>query len=82
MSYRRKAQEKCRLKKLAKETETQYGAGAYFDRDKNRYIRYAAGGQNCRKFLKRKASKAVRRTNESYNNCSFKRVYNYWNELL
>lgn len=40
MSYKRKSDEKKRLKKLWDETKSGYLAGAYFDEERNRYIRY------------------------------------------
>ena len=40
MSYKRKSDEKKRLKRLWDETKNGYLAGAYFDEERNRYIRY------------------------------------------
>lgn len=40
MSYFAKIEEKRRLKKLYDETKTRYGAGAWWNEEKGRYIRY------------------------------------------
>lgn len=40
MSYFAKIEEKRRLKKLYDETKTRYGAGAWWNEKKSRYIRY------------------------------------------
>ena len=42
MSHRRKARENCRLKRLYKQTQYSSRAGAYYDEEKKRYIRWYA----------------------------------------
>lgn len=82
MSYRRSKERNHRLKKLYELTKNEYGAGAYYDVRKGRYIRYAAGGQNSRKYLRRVSSKKMRRTPEVLNHSLYKRSFDYYWELF
>lgn len=63
-SYSRKKFERRKLKKLLIETQHRYGAGAYFDQEKNRIIRYKTSIRAYR-YWKKFASKKARRFFES-----------------
>lgn len=81
MSYQRKQEENRRLKKLLLETQNNYAAGAYFDEEKQRIIKYSAGGKNCRKFLKKCSNKKVRHSfkEERIQEKGFyKKTFDYW----
>lgn len=54
MSYRRSQERNRRLKKLYNETKNLYGAGAWYDEEKGRYIKYSCGGRKYKKYLKKK----------------------------
>lgn len=59
-SYLRKKVDKHKLRKLLEETKHSYGAGAYFDEDKNRIIQYKTDISAWR-YWKKFASKKARR---------------------
>jgi hypothetical protein len=50
-SFNHNAETQKRLKKIA--FDTSYGAGAYFDKHKQRYVRYSAIPGYAKKFCKR-----------------------------
>ena len=81
MDYKSKQEEKRRLQKLYNETKTFFGAGAYFDDKKSRIIRFYIYPEG-KKFLKKRSRRAVRRSKEKLNGASYKRLYDYWYELL
>ncbi|MCI6366999.1 MAG: hypothetical protein MR911_10970 [Spirochaetia bacterium] len=81
MNYKSKQEEKRRLQKLYNKTKTSFGAGAYFDNKKNRIIRYYIYPEG-KKFLKRLSRRTVRRNKEKLNGSLYKRLYDYWYELL
>lgn len=80
MSYRRSQQEKKKLKKLYEETKTSYGSGAYFDKDKKRYIRYTSCSAPVRKQYKRQNVRNFRRNKVKVpaRGCKYKRFYDFW----
>lgn len=82
MGYRRSKERNRRLQKLYDKTKNSYGAGVYFDEHKNRLVKYSIGGSNCKRFLKRRASKKMRKykNNMQYNN--YKKTFDYWWELF
>ena len=83
MSYRRKREDERRLKRLYDKTKHHYGAGVYFDKDKNRYIRYYASKRSGNtKYLKRQSNKRVRRSQSSMRHGQYKRLFDYWWELF
>lgn len=53
MSYHRSQERNRRLKKLYNETKNSYGAGAWYDEKKGRYIKYSCGGRKYKKYLKK-----------------------------
>jgi hypothetical protein len=60
MSYRRKQEEKKRLKKLYAKTRNGYLCGAWYHDDKGRYIRYYKSDYSAYKFLKKCFHKKLR----------------------
>ena len=79
MGYFRSIENKRRLGNLYNETKSQYGNGAYFDEDKQRFIRYYPYGRpGYTKFLKRKTNKRVRKDNNLPRYSGYKRCYEYW----
>ena len=79
MSHRRKVKEKHRLKHLYSQTQFSYGAGAYYDEDKKRYIRWYA--PRIGKFYRRISNKKVRREKYLVNGNTYKKYFDYWWEL-
>lgn len=82
MSYRRSRERNRRLKKLYEETKHSYGAGAWYDEDKNRFIKYSCGGKKYKKYLKKLSSKKARRYKGDMQNCEYKKTFDYWWELF
>jgi len=81
MSHRRKQEDKRRLKKLYEKTKTYYGAGAYYDSKKNRYIRYSMD-HNLTTYFKKVGNHRVRRAEECKNGKFYRRIFDYWWTIL
>lgn len=79
MSHRRKARENCRLKCLYKQTQYSSRAGAYYDEDKKRYMRWYA--PRIGKYYRRISNKKVRRKKYLVNGNTYKKYFDYWWEL-
>lgn len=77
MSYSRSRETRRRLKRLYDETKHTYGAGAYYDDDKNRYVRYSCNDKNakiiCKRITRRRMAKLDNTTRGSY-----RKLYDYW----
>ena len=83
MGYRRSNERNRRLKKLYDETKNWYGAGAYYDEDKKRYIRYSpCRNSGYAKYLRKVANRKVRRSKDCLKHGSYRKVYDYWWELF
>ena len=82
MSYRESTERNRRLKKLYDETKNSYGAGAWYDAKKKRYIRYTCGGKNYRKCLKKLSSKKTRKYTGDMQRSDYKKTFDFWWELL
>lgn len=65
--YYRTIEDNKRLKKLYKKTFNSYGNGAYYDKNKERYIKYCAWSISCKRSLKKQCQKKVRRMSLSIN---------------
>ena len=94
MGYRRSKERNRRLKKLYDETKNWYGAGAYYDEDKKRYIRYSpCKNSGYTKYLRKVANRKVRRSKDclkhghivrymiiggSYSKCIEKIMEKFW----
>ena len=83
MGYRRSQERNRRLKKLYGDTKNSYGAGAYYDTDKGRDIQYSPRRHTgYAKYLRKISNRKVRRNKDHYNNGLYRRLYDYWWELL
>lgn len=83
MSYRRSKERKKRLKQLEKETWHSYGAGAYYDEDKKRYIKYSCHNSWLKKHSRRMIRHRLKEDKEIFQKgCKYKRKYDYWWILL
>ena len=83
MSYRRVAEDRRRLIRLAGETESRWGCGAYFCDRKGRYIRYYRSNANgASQYHRRQSNRRVRRKGDIYQRGQYRRVYDYWWNLF
>ena len=82
MSYQRKQEEKRRLKKLYDKSKFLYGMGAYWDEDKNRFIRYSCHNRLTKLYCRRITRKRLKNNYNCYSDCLYKRLYDYWWEIL
>ena len=82
MSHRRSREDDKRLKKLYEETKNSYGAGAYYDEKKGILRQYSVHS----KFIKNQSTRTIRRKLKNsdiiYSKGQYKRLYDYWWELL
>lgn len=82
MSYKRKQKEKQKLEKLYKNTKNSYGAGAWYDERKGRYIRYSCHNEWLKTHSRRITRRKMKNETGRYSNCSYKKFYDYWGKLL
>lgn len=83
MSYQRKFENRKRLKKTYCSTKTKCSGGVYYDARKGRYVRYYLYKRgNCRHIYKRLSNKRVRKSTYINNGAGYKRIYDYWWEIL
>ena len=86
MCYRRKQEEKRRLKLLFEKTKHNVGGGAYFDEGKQRIVKYSLSnrghGKSLTKFLKNESNRKIRRLHERLDRGSYKKIFDYWYELI
>ena len=83
MSHRRSRETRRRLKKLSVSSPRYTPSGAWYDEDKGRYIRYyARGSHGCTKWLRTVANRKVRRAKNVLQGGGYRRVYDYWWELV
>ena len=84
MSYQRARERNRRLRKLYDATKNGYGAGAWYDESKGRYIRYSCHDKDlkaqCRKATRRRLK--CRHQDEKLQRGTYKKVFDYWWELL
>jgi hypothetical protein len=83
MSYKAARERNRRLKKLGKKTENSYGAGAWYNEKKGRYIKYSCH----RKSLKEQCRRTTRRRMKNMDDLIarggyYKKIFDYWWELL
>lgn len=81
MSYRRKQEEKHRLKKLYNETKNSYGAGVWYSEEKHRYIRYTCHDEWTKTYGRRLVRRRLKNKDCPFG-CYYKRFYDYWWEIL
>ena len=87
MGYFRKQEENRRLEKLYGETKSRYGGGAYFNKKKERIVRYyiysKSHGGNPRKYFSRVGNRRIRRMGEELpKKSAFKRYFDLWWTLI
>ena len=82
MSYKRKKEDKHRLRKLYNETHTHYGAGAWYNEKKDRYIKYSCHNKWARTRCRRITRRRLKNVDYSCPNGYFKKVSDYWWEVL
>lgn len=83
MSHRRSVDEKNRLKRLSEETPHCYAGGAWYDGEKGRYIRVWISGRGGRpKYLRKRTNKKLRRCKDLLNYGKYRKVFDYWWEVL
>lgn len=86
MSYKGATQRNAKLKKLADETYRSYGAGAYFDNTKGRFIRYSVHNAwlktHCRRMTRRRMKRISNDVYPINQKRAYKKYYDYWWELL
>lgn len=80
MSYRRKKEDKKRLKRLYEKTNNaSTGAGVYYSDKKKRYIKTTAStATGYTKFLRRISNKKYRKHKEIHNFSAYKKLFDYW----
>lgn len=84
MGWKRATETKRRNKNLYEKTKYTYGAGCWYDADKERFIRYwtSTGRTGRVKFIKRKCNRAVRRYKGSLGNKgTYRKISEYWWEI-
>ena len=80
MSYERSCNRNRCLLKLYNKTKYKY-IGVYYDRDKNRYIK--SKRPNLSKWHKKQSNRKLRRNkNLNYKNSQYKKLYDFWWELI
>lgn len=79
MAYKQAQKRKKHLMKTYMKTRNSYGAGVWFDEDRNLYIKYSPSNTpGYTKYLRRLSNRKVRRAKEHYNHSSYKKLYDYW----
>ena len=81
--YFRSKERDRRLKKLYDATKSGYGAGAWYNEEKKRYIRCSnSNTTGYTKWLRRLSNRRIRRMKDvTLNNGQYKKVFDYWWEL-
>ena len=83
MSYARSKKEREKIEKLSHETFHNWYSGAYYNEDKQRFVKYGPKGQRAktRKYFKKYSNKRVRRV-DSHNGGSYKKSWDFWWNLF
>ena len=80
MGYKRNAETQRRLKRRY---QPRYCNPIYYDDDKGRWMHYELCGRKYRAYVKRLANKRARRSQECFQaKGKYKRIFNFWNELV
>ena len=82
MSYHRKQEENRRLKKIYDKTKTWYGTGVYYDEDKGRFIRYSCHDKWTKVYCRRITRRRLKKEEGFCKGCKYKKLYDYWWEIL
>ena len=86
MAYRQARERKKHLSKLYEETKSSYGAGAWLNEEKGRYIKYSCHNKwlklHCRRTTRRRMRHIPCEDTKHGKNNVYKKYYDYWWELL
>ena len=82
MSHKRKCEEKRRLKKLYEKTKHTYGTGVWFNKDKNRYIKYSCHNKWLKTHCRRMVRRRMKNIGMSPKGNGYRKLFDYWWELL
>lgn len=83
MAYARSREDRRRLRKLYNETRSSYAAGVWYNESKHRYERfYACRAPGYTKWLRRQSNKRLRRSSYIFKGKQYKKLFDYWWELL
>lgn len=82
-SFQRKKTDKERLKKLASETDMKYRGGAYFNQDKQRYVRWSFSDNHSKhpKYVRRHCNKRIRKLPNVPSRNGYRKMSEYWYEI-
>jgi hypothetical protein len=79
MAYKQAQKRRKRLMKTYEKTKNSYGAGVWFDDYKGFYKKYSPSNTpGYAKSLRKLSNRRLRRSKESYNHSSYKKLYDYW----
>ena len=82
MSYKRTIERRKRLRRLYNATKDRYGAGAYYDEQKHRIIRYSCNLSRIRRAGNKLIRCRMKRIDHVVNGASYKKMYDYWWNVL
>lgn len=80
MSHQRAVERNRRLQKLSRKTKHCYRGGAFYDDDKQRYVRVYLSKSGYARWIRKRAQRKVRRSDVHSHN-HYRKVYDYWWEL-
>ena len=78
MGYHRSQERNRRLKKLYDETKQHFLCGAFYDDDKNRYVKYSLSDIGQSKYYRNLANRKVRHSDDIQSGGSYRKAYDYW----
>lgn len=79
MAYKQAQMRLKHLKRTYRKTRTRYGAGVWYDKERDLYIKYSPSNTpGYTKYLRKMSNLKVRRSKEFYNYGSYKKLYDYW----
>lgn len=82
MSHKRKLEDKRRIKKLYEKTKCAYGAGAWFDERKGRYIKYSCHNKWLKTHCRRMVRRRMKNIGMAQKGNGYRKLFDYWWELL
>ena len=82
MSHKRKKEDNRRLHKLYDKTKYAYGAGAWYDEKKDRFIKYSCHDKWTRTHCRRITRRKLNRTFDQYQYNSYRKIYDYWWNII
>lgn len=83
MGYKQSKERRRRLKKLYDDTKNSCRGGAWYDDEKERYIRYPSSNTpGYAKSLRRITNKKIRKSKDLLNHGLYKKIHDYWWSLF